>query len=69
MRRQKTTRKARFEAALKLAGTTMQAFAEANGISSAHCHYVLKGERDSERVNGLIDAFIEKHLPASVTAA
>jgi lambda repressor-like predicted transcriptional regulator len=68
MRKQKTTRKARFEAALKLAGLTMQAFAAANDVSPAHLHYVLKGERTSERLTGLVDAFTEKYLSA-ITAA
>jgi hypothetical protein len=69
MRRHKTTRKARFEAALKLAGSTMRAFAEEHEISPAHLHYVITGVRESERVNALIDQYIAKYLSAAHSAA
>lgn len=59
-----TSRKARFEAALKLAGLTAADFAGFHEVTPAHLHYVLTEVRESERLETAIDEFIQKYLPA-----
>lgn len=62
MQRTKDTRKARFRAALALAGLTAEQWAEREGITASHLSRVLAGERDSSRLLEKVDAFTEKHL-------
>ncbi|AHG92102.1 hypothetical protein J421_4635 (plasmid) [Gemmatirosa kalamazoonensis] len=59
-------RKRRFEAALKLAGETMESWAQKQGISYGHLYFVLSGQRESARLSRLIEAFIADHLPPQV---
>jgi predicted transcriptional regulator len=57
-------RKARFEAALKLAQMHAKDFAKDQGVTPAQLHYVLKGDRDSARLETAIIEFTDKHLGA-----
>jgi hypothetical protein len=65
MTRARTDRKARFEAALKLAGLTAADWAKGQGVTSAHLHYVLKEERESARLEKEIEEFTDKYLGAA----
>ena len=58
------TRKARFRAALALAGITAKEWCELEGYSENHIYLFLAGRRDSAVLTGKMDAFIEQHLPA-----
>jgi gp16 family phage-associated protein len=57
-------RKARFRAALALAGLTMEQWAEQNGITPSHLSHVLSGNRDSLTLIEKVDAFADKQLQA-----
>lgn len=59
----KHTRKQRFDAALALAGLTLQAWASEAGVSRQHLFQVLTGERESRSLTERVDAFVAKHLP------
>ena len=64
------TRKQRFDAALKLAGLTLNGFCDINHVSRGHLRAVFAGERDaSARVNDAIDTLIEHYFPALDGAA
>lgn len=60
----KPTRKQRFEAALKLAGLTVEQWrTEHYRVSAQHLNEVWKGERDaSAELNAAIDQVISKYL-------
>jgi len=58
------TRKARFRAALALAGMTVSEWCEKEGYSRPHLHLYLVGRRDSQRLTEKVEAFIEQHLPS-----
>jgi hypothetical protein len=62
MPRAKTGRKALFRAALALAGTTAERWAEGEGVTSGHLSHVLAGKRESATLTEKIDAFIAKHM-------
>jgi hypothetical protein len=59
------TRKQRFEAALKLAGLTMEEWRTKHyAVSAQHLNEVFKGERAaSAELNGAIDKVIQKYRP------
>lgn len=57
----KSTRKARFLAALRIAGMTMTEWAEQEGVTQGHVSNVLAG-RESKSLDEKIAAFTEKHL-------
>lgn len=61
------TRKQRFEAALRLAGITIEQWrTEHYEVSWTHLNAVFAGERDaSAELNAAIDATIEKYLGAA----
>lgn len=65
------TRKQRFEAALKLAGLTIERWrTEVYPVSWTHLDMVLNGEREgSAALNGAIDGLIATHLTPLVNAA
>ena len=67
----KPTRKQRFEAALKLAGLTVEEWrTEHYKVSWQHLNEVFKGERvASAELNAAIDGMIEKYLGSSGAAA
>lgn len=58
----KNSRKARFRAALALAGLTAEKWAAENGISTGHLSQVLSGKRDSRPTLEKIEAFTKKHV-------
>lgn len=58
------TRKARFRAALALAGMTAKEWCEQEGYSENHVYLYFAGRRDSMTLTRKMDAFIEQHLPA-----
>jgi hypothetical protein len=62
----KPTRKQRFEAALRLAGLTVELWRTNHyKVSQQHLDLVWKGERTaSAELNAAIDATIEKYLPS-----
>lgn len=60
MQRLQDNRKARFRAALALAGLTQKEWAEREGVTASHLSRVLAGERDSGTLNNKIDAFTRK---------
>jgi hypothetical protein len=62
-------RKERFKAALALAGMKAQDWCEQNDVTPQHLTRVLTAERESNRLNEAVDAFIAKHLTADVIAA
>ena len=59
-----TTRKARFLAALRIAGTTMDAWATDHQTSQGYVSNLLSGKRTNPELVKKIDAFAEKHLKA-----
>jgi hypothetical protein len=63
----KPSRKQRFEAALRLAGLTVEQWrTEHYPVSGQHLSLVFAGERDaSAELNAAIDATIEKYLGAA----
>lgn len=63
----KPTRKQRFEAALRLAGLTVEQWRTAHyEVSAQHLSLVFSGERDaSAELNAAIDTTIEKYLGAA----
>ena len=67
VRHQTLSRKARFEAALKLAGMTAEQWAAApeygGGVTRQHLYLVLKGDRVSPRLDEAMDAFIAEQAP------
>lgn len=63
MREPSPTRKARFRAALALAGMTVSEWCEKEGYSRPHLHLYFAGRRDSQRLTDKIEAFIDEHLP------
>lgn len=64
MRDQSPTRKARFRAALALAGITAKEWAEQYGCSENHLYLFLAGRRDSAPLTEKMEAFIDKYLSA-----
>lgn len=58
MRKLKPNRKARFKAALALAGMELQDWAIENGITRQHLSAVLREDRDSNALIQKVDAFI-----------
>lgn len=64
MREQSPTRKARFRAALALAGLSIAKWCELEGYTATHVHLYFAGRRDSQRLTDKIDRFIEQHLPS-----
>lgn len=73
----KMSRKARWRAAVALAGITAKDWCAGQNISEAHFYLVLRGKRESPPLLAKIDAFIAKQLdeptpapqPASTVAA
>lgn len=67
-----TSRKARFTAALALAGKTLTQWAFEHDVHRVHLNAVLRGERESPRLTQAVDRFIadvEKRFLAKVNAA
>lgn len=60
MARIKPSRKARFMAALSLAGLTQEGYAKSVGVSRVQVNRVLNEKAVSEPLTKKIDAFIEK---------
>lgn len=56
------TRKARFRAALAMAGLTASAWAEGEEITESYLSMILAGQRQNNDVEQKIAAFTEKHL-------
>jgi transcriptional regulator with XRE-family HTH domain len=65
MAKPKVGRKARFMAALRIAGMTQTEWAEENGVTQGHLSQVLSGIRESQSLSEKIDAFAAKHLAAA----
>ena len=63
------TRKARFRAALALAGLTAEQWAEQNDVTPSHLSHVLTGKRESRSLTDKIDAFTKEHLPRGAAVA
>jgi hypothetical protein len=57
-------RKARFRAALALAGSTMKEWCEQEGYSFNHLYLYFRGDRPSPPLDAKIDAYIDRHLSA-----
>lgn len=62
------SRKARFRAALALAGITAEEWAEQHGVTPGHLSRVLTGKRDSKGLLDKIDQFTRVHLKGLVAA-
>lgn len=62
MTRQKESRKARFRAALALAGLTQESWAEREGVTPGHLSQVLAGKRESRTLMEKIEGFTRVHL-------
>lgn len=62
VRREREGRKARFRAALALARMTAREWTEREHITETHLYAVLKGDRQSAKLTGKIEAFIAKQL-------
>ena len=62
-------RRTRFLKALATQGMTASGWAQQNGISKAHLSYVLRGERDSVRLNKKIDEYIRTTTSTAREAA
>lgn len=58
MRKLKPNRKARFRAALFLAGMSVQEFADSVGITRQHLNATLREDRESGSLTAKVDAFI-----------
>lgn len=59
-------RKARqFRAALLLANTTAEAWAETESVTAGHLSQVLSGKRESRSLMERIEAFTKKHVRAA----
>lgn len=56
-------RRKQFKAAVALAGTTVKEWAESKGVTVSHLNQVLRKRRESPRLDGEIDALIEKYVP------
>ncbi len=67
MPKAKNPRKARFLAALRIAGLTMEEWAESEGSTQGYVSNLLSGRRTSDALNRRIDAFAERHLAKAVT--
>lgn len=55
-------RKARFRAALAMAGLTASAWADREGITESYLSMILSGQRTNADVEGRIVEFTAKHL-------
>lgn len=62
-------RKARFRAALVLAGLTAREWCDNQAIGYPHLFRVLNGERESQSLDEKVDSFIDQYLPPSSTPA
>ena len=62
MKKVKNLRKARFRAALALAGHTQDSWATQEGIAASLLSQVLDGKRDNAAVMAKVEAFTEKRL-------
>lgn len=60
--KERLDRHRQFRAALALAGRSARHFAESIGVHHNHLHFVLRGDRESRRVDKLVDAFIAEYL-------
>lgn len=60
MRKHKANRKARFKAALALAGKTAQGWADENKVTRQHLGAVLREDRASGALIEKVDAFIRE---------
>lgn len=58
MRKLKANRKARFKAALALAGMTMQEWAKEAGVTRQHLSATLREDRESGTLTAKVDVFI-----------
>jgi hypothetical protein len=56
------TRKARFRAALALAGMTVRDWCQQQGYSEPHVYLFLAGRRDSQTLTDKMEAFIDQYL-------
>lgn len=65
MATKETTRKARFRAALALAGLTQEQWATEIGVTAGHLTHVLAGRRDSKTLIEKVEAFTKKHVKAA----
>lgn len=65
MPKTRNARKARFRAALALAGLTAEEWAERNGITPGHLSQVLAGKRESRALTEKIDEFTQQHITAA----
>lgn len=62
LRKEMTTRKARFRAALALARMTARQWTERESVTETHLYAVLKGDRESNKLITKVDAFIAQYL-------
>lgn len=59
-------RKAReFRAALRLAGTTLTAWSEREGVTAGHVSQTLAGKRESRSLWAKVEVFTRKHVRAA----
>lgn len=61
-------RREAFKAALRAAKMTQRQWADDHGVTRVHLYLVLEGQRDSRRLELLIDAFIAEHAGAPAAA-
>jgi gp16 family phage-associated protein len=64
-----TSLAARFHAALKLAGLTVEEWADKNNYSDGHVYAVLSGKRESPPLVEKFEGFIAQHLPLQPASA
>lgn len=57
-----------FRVACAVAGIAVRDFARALDVHPNHLYLVLRGSRESRRVDDAVDAFIERHLPDGLPA-
>lgn len=62
MPRHQPDRKARFKAALALAGVTAEEWAAEERVTTGHLYQVLGGKRESTSLVERIDRFIDQYL-------
>ncbi len=65
MAKHRNPRKARFRAALALAGLTAEQWADQQGITAGHLSMVLTGKRESRALMEKIEQFTEQHISAA----
>lgn len=63
---ERVERQRAFRAALALAGRSLRSVAEEWGVHEGHLYFVLRGDRESRRLEEAVAAFIAEHLPDGI---